>query len=237
MSYFEARIKVDFENFDEIKKTLNLCEKLRIKNLILEPRKNILDINPQTKRNLQELTNIDLFYRFTLSGKTLKDLKTQMKLYKNKPEIISIESPNQKIQEYAATDTRIDLLSFSDYHVLNTFSEGLLSLAVQNNKFIEFSLTPIMSNNRIYQSKAFRKLHRSIKLVINSHAKFIISGNFKNLYDLRNPRALISICHTLLGIPLEEAKKAFSKNVKLLLKKAEQRNNKLLFEDGVKLID
>jgi RNase P/RNase MRP subunit p30 len=237
LSYFEGRLKVNFENLDEIKETLKLCEKLRIKNLILEPENNILEINPKKKEYLQGLTKIKLFYRINLSGKNLREIKTKIKLCKNKQEVISIESTNQKIQEYVATDTRIDLLSFSDYHVLNSFSKGVLSLAIQNKKFIEFSLTPIMSNNRIYQSKAFRKLYRSIKLAINSHAKFIISGNFKDLYDLRNPRALISICHTLLGIPLGEAKKAFSKNVKLLLKNAEERTNKSIFEEGVELID
>ncbi len=236
MSYFESRLKVNFKNLDEINEKLKLCEQLRIRNLILEPKNNLLEINPKIKDSLQKLTEINLFYRITLLDKNLKELKKHIKLCKNNPEIISIESTSQDIQKYAATDTRIDLISFSDYNVLKTFSKGVLSLANQNNKFIEFSLTPIMSNYRSYQSKAFRKLHRSIKLAINSHAKFIISGNFNNLYDLRNPRALISICHTLLGIPLGEAKKAFSNNVKALLKKAEQRSNKFIFENGVELI-
>ena len=56
------------------------------------------------------------------------------------------------------------------------------------------------------------------------------------MFDYRNPRAMISICHSLLGIPLLEAKAAFSDNIQLLLNRVNQRQDKDLIEDGVRLI-
>ena len=72
----------------------------------------------------------------------------------------------------------------------------------------------------------------ALKLKVN----FIISGNFDNLFDFRHPRALISVCHTLLEIPLAAAKNSFSINPKQLVERALSRNNRNHVEEGVKLI-
>ena len=93
--------------------------------------------------------------------------------------------------------------------------------------------------NKAVQSKSFRTLYKFIKLTLKSKVNFIISGNFNNLYDFRHPRALISVCYSLLDVPLEIAKKLFFNNPKLLLerKKYQDKNNiepeVRLFKGGV----
>ncbi|TXT56312.1 MAG: Ribonuclease P protein component 3 [Promethearchaeota archaeon] len=236
MPYFESRLRINFESLDKIKEIFIICEKLGIQNLILEPSNDIIKIPYKLKEQLQKLTSIKLFYRFTLAENSVKELKIKLRKYNNCAEILAIESPNIDIQLFAATDTRVDLLSFSSYNILKTISQGVISLVGQNNKFVEFSLIPLTSNNRSFQSKAFRKLYRSLHMVLKNKTKFIISGNFHNLCDLRHPRALASISHTLIGIPLIEAKKAFSTNVELLVQTVLKRRNKNIFEEGVELI-
>ena len=71
---------------------------------------------------------------------------------------------------------------------------------------------------------------------MNSKTNYIISGDFSNIYDLRNPRTLISICHTLIGIPLSNSKKAFNDNVLSLLRRVQNRQNSDIYEEGVRLI-
>jgi RNase P/RNase MRP subunit p30 len=236
MQSFESRLRINFKKFDIIKKTFRVCEKLGIKNIILEPSNNNIKITPQIKKRIKDSTKINCFFRITLSSKNVREIRNKIRLCKDREEIITVESSNVEVQKFAATDTRVDLISFSRYPVLKTFSKGVISLINQNNKFIEFSLTHIMNNNRSFQSKVFRRLHRSIKIALQTNSKFIINGNFKNLYDLRNPRALVSISHTLIGISLLDAKNAFSRNVRYLLEKVEQRNNKNIFEEGVELL-
>ena len=65
---------------------------------------------------------------------------------------------------------------------------------------------------------------------------YIISGNFNKPYDLRHPRNLISICYSLLGLPIFEAKKAFLENTKKIIERINNRQNKDILESGVKLI-
>jgi len=227
---------LDFEDTQEINLKLRFCKSLGIKNLILEPTKKFKLLTPELNNNIEKFPSIKLYYRFNLKPTNLNEFKKVLKNFDSFPYILSIESLNKDIQIQAAKDSRIDLISFSDQELLKTITPGVISLTKQNNSFIEFSLSPIMAKNKANQSKNLRNLYRCIQLAIELKANYIISGNFEDLYDMRNPRALISICHTLLGMPLTKAKNGFSNNVLRLLKKVELRQDSNVIETGVKLI-
>ena len=85
-------------------------------------------------------------------------------------------------------------------------------------------------------SKNLRLLYRSIQLAKSSKANYIISGNPNDLYKIRHPRGLISICIALLDLPIYDAKQAFGYNVISLIDRAKNRNNKDIYENGFQLI-
>jgi RNase P/RNase MRP subunit p30 len=235
LSYFESRLPVDFDNFTEISKKLEFCEKLRIKNIILEPKKNTKLISPQFKKKIRSKTKLNIFFRINLRIENLDDFKNRIKIYNNFPDILSIETFNKEVQLQAAKDSRVDIISFSDPQIIKTLTPGVISLTKQNNSFLEFSLASITISNKTIQSKNFRNLYRFIQLALKNKANCIISGNFDDLYELRHPRALISICNSLLGISLERAKKIFMKNPILLLERKEKHLNDNI-EPEVRLI-
>ncbi len=233
---WECRIKANFEDFKEIKKKLEFCEKLNIKNLILEPINNLKEIPFDLKNKIERETDIKVFFRINLKPINIHNFKEMIKKYNNFPDLLSIETPNKEIQILAAKDSRIDIISYSDPNIIKTLTPGVISLIKQNKSFIEFSLASIMINNKAYQSKNFRNLYRFLQLAMKLKVQYIISGNFDELYDFRNPRALISICYSLLGIPLVEAKKVFKVSPLTLLNRVQKRLNKKIIESGVKLI-
>lgn len=227
---------MNFDDLNEIKEKLELCEKLGIKNLILEPKDDVQNISLEFKRIIKNITKINIYYRHTLKPDNLQDFKKRIKRFNNYPEILSVETSNKDIQIHAVRDSRVDLISFSHPEMIKTLTNGVISLAKQNNSFIELSLSSIMVKNRSIQSKNFRYLYRFIYKVRNLKANYILSGDFNELFDIRHPRALISICYTLLDIPLAEIKRAFKENPVRLLKKIEKRQNNAILENGVKLI-
>ncbi|MFX0035059.1 MAG: RNase P subunit p30 family protein [Candidatus Hermodarchaeota archaeon] len=235
MPYFESRLPVDFDDLNDIQKKLKFCEKLGIKNVILEPKNNLVIIPNHMKKLLKEELKINIFYRVNLKVDQPEDFKKRIKNFNNFSDILSIESLNKEVQLISAKDSRVDIVSFSNLEMIKTLTPGVISLTIQNNSFIEFSLAPVMVRNKAIQSKNFRVLYRSIQLALKLKANLIISGNFDDLYDLRNPRALISICNSLLGIPLDVAKRIFSTNPKLLLERSNRKRN-INFESEVKLI-
>jgi RNase P/RNase MRP subunit p30 len=236
LSYFESRLKISFGNLEEVRHILTFCEKLGIKNLILEPINNSNNYKVDLLNSIKKITNINIYYRFNLTPSNLNDFKKTLKNFDSFPHILGVETPDKEIQIQAAKDSRIDILSFSNEEIMKTISIGVISLIKQNNSFIEFSLAPIMMKSKGIQSKNFRNLYRFTKLVLDLKPNYVISGNFSELYHFRNPRSLLSICHTLLGMSLYEAKKGFSDNVQLLLERVNHRVNKNIFQEGVKFI-
>jgi len=236
LSYFESRLRINFDNLEEIRYRLTFCEKLGINHLILEPVNNSNNLKVGLLNKIKKFTNINLYYRFNLRPNNLNDFKKTLKKFNSFPHILGVETPDKEIQIQAAKDSRIDILSFSNEEIMKTISNGVISLIKQNNSFIEFSLAPIMMKSKGIQSKNFRNLYRFTKLVLDLKPNYIISGNFSELYHFRNPRSLLSICHTLLGMSLNDAKKGFRDNVQLLLERVKHRVNKNIFQEGVKFI-
>lgn len=237
MSYFESRLKINLNDFAEIERKLKFCQELRITNLILEPKNDVVKLNSELKQRISKISTLNLYYRINLRPNSLNDLKKRIQTYNNFSDIISVESMDKNIQIQAAKDSRVDIISFSDQNVIKTISPGIISLTKQNRSFIEFSLAPVMAKNQAVQSRYLRILYRAVQLALQLKVNYIISGNFDDLFKLRHPRALISVCHTLLGIPLLSAKKAFSENVLTLINRVQGRQDKNIIESGVRLLN
>jgi len=235
LTYFESRIPVNFNNFNEIEKKLDICKSLGIKNIILEPKNGIDKIPEDFRKRVQNKSNINIFFRINLRINKIEDFRAKIKKYSNFKDILSIESLNKEVQLQSAKDSRIDIISFSDPEIIKTITPGVISLTRQNNSFIEFSLAPIMVRNKAVQSKNFRNLFKFTQIASKLKANCIISGNFTDSFDFRHPRALLSICNSLLGIPMNLAKEAYISNPKILVEKTKKQNNEKI-EPGVKLV-
>ena len=235
MAYYESRLRLNCKDFDDIRKKFRICEELGIKNLIIEPI-NQLKLDIETKNKISKFTSINLNFRINFQPKNISECKSQLNSIENPLDIISVETSNKEIQIQIAKDSRVDIITFSDIKMMKTLTPGVISLTKQNNSFIEISLVKIMEENRTLQSKNFREIYRIIDLIRSSKGNLIISGNFYDSFHYRHPRALISICHTLFGIPIVEAKKYFKDNVELMLDRTKNRKNKDYVEDGVLIL-
>jgi RNase P/RNase MRP subunit p30 len=223
------------EDFNEIRKKFRICEKLGIKNLIIEPTK-VLKLNNGLKSKIKQLTSINLHYRINIKPENLRSYQISLNSVGSSLDIVSIETDKKEIQIKAAKDSRVDVLSFSGIEAMKSLSSGVISLIKQNKSFIEISLVNIMEENKTLQSKNFREIYRTINLVRSLKANLIISGDFANPYEFRHPRSLVSICHTLFEMPLVEAKKSFKDNVNFLLERVRNRRNYSYVEEGIKIL-
>lgn len=237
MSYYESRIPFNLNNASEMKKLLNWCKRLRIYRIILDIPNHFKKIPSEISELIMETPKVKIFYRTTLHIKDMRDFNKKITKYSDYPYIMSIEATDKEIQLKAAKDSRIDLISYSNQSILKTLTPGLISLVKQNESFLEFSLASLfISERKTDQSKNFRNLYRNLNLARKSNVNFIISGYPQNVYMLRHPRNLISLCHTLLDLPLSKAKEAFSKSPEMLIRRVENRSNQKIIENGVRIV-
>jgi RNase P/RNase MRP subunit p30 len=235
LTYFESRIPIKIDDFDEIEKKINICKNLGIKNIILEPKNGIEIIPSDFRKRVQNESNVNIFFRINLRINKIEVFRAKIKKYSNFTDILSIESLNKEVQLQSAKDSRVDIISFSDPEIIKTITPGVISLTKQNNSFIEFSLAPIMVRNKAVQSKNVRNLFKFMQLAFKLKANCIISGNFTNSFDFRHPRALVSVCNSLLGISMNLAKEAYISNPKILVEKTRNHKDEII-EPGVKLV-
>ena len=69
MTYFESRIPVNINDFNEIKKKIDICENLGIKNIILEPMNGIEIIQSDFRKRVQKESKVNIFFRINLNIK------------------------------------------------------------------------------------------------------------------------------------------------------------------------
>jgi RNase P/RNase MRP subunit p30 len=228
-------LPVNLQNFNDFKKRLEICEDLGIKNLILELENNRNRSSLELRKKIKTDSKIKIYFRGNLRVNNIEDFKVKIKKLSKFYDIISVESLNREVQLMGAKDSRVNIVSYSDPEILKTLTPGVISLTKQNNAFIEFSLAPILVQNKTVQSKNFRILYKFIHMALNLKANFIISGNFLNMFDYRHPRTFISICYSILGVPMSLAKNACLKNPKIIVDNKSMKSENE-FKPEVKII-
>ena len=226
---------VNLQNLNEFKRRLGICEELGIRNLFLELVNNTDRVSLDLRRRVKAESKINIYFRGNLRVNNIEDFKVGIKKLSKFYDIISVESSNREVQLMGAKDSRVAIVSFSDPEIIKTLTPGVISLTKQHNTFIEFSLSPILVRNKTIQSKNFRNLYKFTHLALKLKANFIISGNFIEIFDYRHPRTFISICYSLLGVPMNSAKDACLKNPKIIVENLKD-NRKNRFEPEVKII-
>ncbi|MGV9172255.1 MAG: RNase P subunit p30 family protein [Promethearchaeia archaeon] len=236
MSYFETRLRINFQNFKEAAIYLEFCEKLGIRNLIVEPLSANTPITENIKRKIQTFSDIKIYYRITINPQSLKDFNKEIQKFNNFGNILAVESADKKVQLKASKDSRVDVLSFSNINYIKRISKGVLSLLSQNNTYLELSLSPLLINNQSEQSRNFRIFYRTMETVLNERVKYLLCGDPHTEFDLRNPRSLISICVSLLDIPIQKAKMGFEKYPQELIRDKFIKTDSQKLDKGLKLI-
>ncbi|GAJ18224.1 unnamed protein product, partial [marine sediment metagenome] len=89
MSYFESRLKINIGDFEEIERKIKFCQELRITDLILEPKNDVVKLNSELKQRISKISTLNLYYRINLRPNSLNDLKKRIQPYNNFSDIIS----------------------------------------------------------------------------------------------------------------------------------------------------
>ena len=87
---------------------------------------------------------IPLIPRVTLNPESSNALKKDLSVWKERRCLIAVKSLNKEILEVAARDGRVDILSIANIDSQKSLTKGIISLARQNDCYLDISLTPIV---------------------------------------------------------------------------------------------
>ncbi|RLE58438.1 MAG: hypothetical protein DRJ35_07890 [Thermoprotei archaeon] len=146
--------------------------------------------------------------RLTLSESKIERVKRLLARNRNKYEIISIRSDNEKLLKWAAHDRRIDYITVDLNISTKIIDKGLCSLMKQYNKQFEIVLSPLIKATSDRElSELIRNGRKLIELLKIHRNEFILTMGVKNPYEFRT-RAQLRYIARIIGLNYNSTKNA-----------------------------
>ncbi len=182
---------------------------------------------------------ISLIPRVTLKPENPRSLKKELSVWKERRCLIAVKSLNKEILEVAARDGRVDILSVATMDYQKSLTKGIISLARQNECFLDLSLTPLIEFEHFKRTKILRVLYRLLlKAKPSAHKYLIGSDNIdNNPWLMRGPKEILSFLNSVCNIPEFQAKKFLAHNPEEIILRFIKRDHKLFIEPGVEIVD
>ena len=186
-----------------------------------------------------KISPIPLIPRITLNPESPESLKKDLSVWKERRCLIAVNSLNKEILEIAARDGRVDILSIATIDSQKNLTKGIISLARQNECYLDISLTSLIEFEHFKRTKILRVLYRLILTAKPSVNKYIIGSDSinNNLWLMRGPKETISFLYSVFNIPEFQAKKILANNPEEIILRFIKRDHKLFIENGVEIVD
>ena len=184
-------------------------------------------------------THISLIPRITLKPENPRSLKRELSVWKERRCLIAVKSLNKEILEIAARDGRVDILSVPSIDYQKSLTKGIISLARQNECFLDLSLTPLIEFEHFRRTKILRVLYRLLLKAKPSAHKYLIGSDYidNNPWFMRGPKEIISFLHSVCNVTEFQAKKFLAHNPEEIILRFIKRDQKLFIEPGVEIVD
>jgi len=129
---------------------------------------------------------------------------------------ICIRSSNPEVLNFAAKDSRIDIIHLETQPEMQAFSEGIASLASQKGTFIELPFAPLYTTRGSARSKFIRESNKILEITMHKQGRLLFSSDARRLIDIKNAWQRAIVLNLLLDASRQVAREIFFKNPMLL---------------------
>jgi len=236
--FSNTRVLLNGLTDEEIKKKLNIYKFVGFHVIFVEYN---FDFNFEFRAHLnklQKLTTLKLVGKIAFHPVSIKDLKKKLQKVQNyKDFALSVVSNNKEILTFAANDSRIDIISFTNIENIKDLTPGLISLLKQFEKFFEISIIDILISHNNNRSRVFREIYKILKLVNHNTKILLFGGSERENFYIRGPREIISIFHSIFNLNLAQSKRIVRENPSELMNRLISRNNPDYLQTGVEIVN
>jgi len=215
IQYYEPSVYIidekEIPEFDLIAKRLSLSGYL------------IMDKSFSKKTPKDTKSSVPHISRLEIHPKNIADLRKELQKQRPKCEILSIKTDDAKIAQWVVKDNRVDIVTISGKKIKGILTKQLANVAADNQTFFEIDLKPLL-DGKTNRSIAIRNLIRTMNIILQEDAPFILSLSVKSPYDFKDIRSIFALC-SLIGIPNIKVKKSlklFNQRIKLNQEKLSQ---------------
>ncbi|MDH5815773.1 MAG: RNase P subunit p30 family protein [Candidatus Nezhaarchaeota archaeon] len=154
-----------------------------------------LEVAKEIGRNF----GVDVALRLDLKASSPNELKTYLRKYRRRVEIIGVYCDNVAVARTAARDRRVDITFYDPGDVLSILDEGQISLLAESGHYVEVNFTDLLHIGFDKQAKVLWDYSLMLKKIVKKGIPVIISSGASNIIDMRAPRELSALAFLLLN--------------------------------------
>ena len=178
-------------------------------------------------------TGVDIF--IGLEATTLEELKKLVNIRRDY-DILLVRGTNLNLNRKAVQTKEVDILTHPEYNRRDSgLNHTMAKLAAKNQVAVEINFREILLSSKNTRSHIMHHIQNNVKLCKKYRTPIIISSGAVSHWQLKDPRVLISMGR-LLGLELNEAKKALSEIPQNIIRMVKERRDSKWIRPGVRVI-
>lgn len=176
---------------------------------------------------------VDIF--IGMEATTTEELKKLVRT-RREYDVLLVRGSDLYLNRKAVETKEVDILTHPEYNRKDSgFNHVMAKLAAENNVAIEINFREILLSSKNTRSHIMHNIAKNVRLCKKYKTPIIICSGAISHLQLKDPKILMSM-GCLLGLELNEAKKALSEVPENIIKMIKERRSKKWVRPGVKIV-
>jgi ribonuclease P/MRP protein subunit RPP1 len=196
-------------------------------------RKNI-DKLKKVVDGISKKVGIDIF--IGLEARTIGELE-KLVGRRREYDILLVRGSDLNLNRKAVETKEVDILTHPEFNRKDSgLNHVMAKLAAKNNVAIEINFREILLSSKYTRSRILHFMRENIKLCRKYETPIIICSGAISHWQLKDPKILASM-GCLLGMELNEAKKALSETPESIIEMIKERRDRKWIRPGVRIVE
>ncbi len=185
---------------------------------------------------IEKLENgMSLLSRIDVNEKGIRAVTRAVERARSNYAVVSVPLGESRVANWAAKDSRVDLLSIPEMLRGVGLRKSTARLAALSDTALEVSIAPLLGVSGLTRSKVVKVLRETTHTALDAGMPIVLSSGAGTPITMRSPRAL---CHVglLLGLDWHGSEKAVYENPNRILERNKKRLSPDFLEPGVEIV-
>jgi len=237
MNFYDFHIRSEFsEGKSSIEEIAERAKLLGYKGICFSEyfrnKKQIEHLKKQVSAISQKV-GIDIFVGF--QARNTSELGKLAKI-RRQYDVLLVRGSDLNLNRRAVETPEVDVLLHPEFERKDSgMNHVMAKLAAKNNVAVELNFREILLSSKNTRARIIHNMMKNVMLCKKYHAPIIICSGAISHLQLKDPKVLISM-GCLLGLELNEAKKALSEIPESIIKMIRERQSKSWIRPGVRLV-
>ena len=220
-------MNVRIPSLDAIQSFIEMAEKLDLTGLAVPLKLE----NPVLKTE----SGIVLFKRTDLNGNSVSAMRKQLKQVRQRSIIVAVPMNRIEISNWAAEDTRVDILAYDCMSNENVLRESTARLAATSDTILEIPVCSLLKSKGLDRSRIIKPIREVCSIAFNEGMKVILSSGSTEPFEMRSPVALQHI-GLLFGMDLQYWKKSILEFPNQIIERNQKKMDPNYIAPGIEIV-